>query len=65
MSMTTRTGDKRLLGLCRFSVPLLLKPLTQRGQRTAESDRASLDFALGAVNRLLDAIGSEVVREAA
>ena len=26
MSMTTRTGDKRLLGLCRFSVPLLLKP---------------------------------------
>ena len=27
MSMTTRTGDKRLLGLCRFSVPLLLKPL--------------------------------------
>jgi len=44
---------------------LLLKPLTQRGQRTAEPDRASLDFALGAVNRLLDAIGSEVVREAA
>jgi type IV secretion system protein VirD4 len=29
MSMTTRTGDKRLLGLCRFSVPLLLKPLIQ------------------------------------
>ena len=51
--------------LCRFSVPLLLKPLTQRGQRSAEPDRASLDFALGAVNRLLDAIGSEVVREAA
>ena len=44
---------------------LFYAPLTQRGQRTAEPDRASLDFALGAVNRLLDAIGSEVVREAA
>ena len=28
-----RTGDKRLLGLCRFSVPLLLKPLLEEHRR--------------------------------
>ncbi len=55
MSMTTRTGDKRLLGLCRFSVPLLLKPhlielggLVQKAGlvELADDDRATLYGAL-------------------
>ena len=44
MSMTTRTGDKRLLGLCRFSVPLLLRPqmATGRPGRVGGSSEKSL-----------------------